>query len=161
MSAYEQYGPGFFFVICSVQVEQSGNYLLRMRDIKMKDEMKEPEFEENKLAIIDMEKANISMGPNTDAALKMLKLLADSIGADELLFREAYKKNDIKATRELFHKIKGGLNYCGVPRLQNIVNKLHDEVKKVSDLSELQPMYEEFYMEIQNFLHEYAKIKKD
>ena len=116
-------------------------------------------IESNGHAIIDIQQTINRLGYDKKTAFDMLALLAQGIKQDKLLFEQALQTNNISQTRELFHKIKGGLNYCGVPRLQNIVNKLHDEVKKAAQLSTLQPLYEDFYKEIDDFIREYERLQ--
>lgn len=109
--------------------------------------------------IIDIQQSIDRLGYDKKTVFDMLALLAQGIKQDQLLFEQALQSNDIPQTRELFHKIKGGLNYCGVPRLQAIVNQLHDAVKKTTQLSSLQPLYEDFYKEIDSFIQEFERLQ--
>lgn len=110
--------------------------------------------------IIDLQATMDLMSCDKETALEMLDLLCHSIQEEKILFQKAYQQNDILTTRKLLHKLKGGLTYCSAPRLQKAVEDLHEEVKKTAQLSSLEPLYNRFYQEIKDFIHELNKIKR-
>lgn len=110
--------------------------------------------------VIDLDATFKLMGDNQTVVLDMLSLLAENLQQEKLALEAAYRTHDHLKTRKLLHKMMGGLSYCGVPRLQKITAILQDEVKKTDQLSSIESIYCELYREIDCFVEELAKIKK-
>lgn len=110
--------------------------------------------------VIDLDATFKLMGDSQTVVLDMLSLLAENLQQEKLALEAAYRINDTLKTQELLHKMMGGLSYCGVPRLQKITAILQDEVKKTEQLSSIESIYSELYREIDGFVEEFIKIKK-
>lgn len=97
--------------------------------------------------IIDLQTTMNLMSNDKETALEMLELLSQNIQEEKLLIQQAYQKNDILDTRSLLHKLRGGLSYYGVPKLKKSANELHEEVRKIKQLSSIEHLYHSFYKE--------------
>ncbi len=110
------------------------------------------------LPIIDMKQGTQLASRNPQLAVELLDILCHDLPSDLIFIEEAYQKNDIKMLRDLFHKLKGGLCYCGVPRLRLALNILHDEVREVENVAEIQHLFDRLYEEVNLLLEEHKKL---
>lgn len=111
--------------------------------------LKEGATESDDLAIIDLDLGMKRIGADNDEkAVIAIGMLVDSLKEDIALLKQLYSAEDIKGTRDMLHKIKGGLDYSGVPRLQKKVNSLHTAIKEKEDLSELDRLFNAVYEQV-------------
>lgn len=69
-------------------------------------------------------------GNNADIAKEMLSLLVKSLPEDLLEIKQlAMDKNDSLLARKL-HQFQGGVSYCGVPRLKQVIIDFQSALKK-------------------------------
>lgn len=92
-----------------------------------------------------------------DKAIKILSLLYEILQQDILVLKDAESHNDIEKSREILHKIGGGLCYSGTPRLEEAFELLHDDVKRVSELSEIAEMFTLAYHEVKLFMKQFEE----
>jgi two-component system aerobic respiration control sensor histidine kinase ArcB len=91
-------------------------------------------------------------------AIEALGILYETLQEDIPNLKAAEKKNDIAAAREVLHKIRGGLYYTGTPRLEAAFKELHDEVKRVHELSKIDFLFQLAYAETKIFSDEFKKL---
>ena len=109
------------------------------------------------LTIIDLE---LTKGlVKKELAIELLEMLCEQLPTEIKLMKEAYSRNGIEDIRALFHKMKGGLGYCGVPRLRKAADEVHDEVKNVKFVNEIEPLFENFYREADVFIQTFQSMK--
>jgi len=88
------------------------------------------------LPIIDLVDGKISIQTDSEEdALEMIEKLIELLPQDIALLDAAYRARDRKQLLAILHKIKGGLFYCGVPRLRQHIDTIHDWVKDTDDLT--------------------------
>ncbi len=111
------------------------------------------------LAVIDlalgMQRISVQVeGPAIEALGILYKTLQEDIPA----LQKAEENNDIEKAREVLHKIRGGLYYSGTPRLEESFRVLHDEVKRTSDLRNIDLLFSLAYDEVKLFAEEYQEL---
>lgn len=74
------------------------------------------------------------------------------------LMRNARLNNDLRALRELLHKLRGGFCYVGVLQLQQAATDLHEMIKKSPSLDAIDSLFEMFYTQAEKVLTEYQRI---
>lgn len=111
------------------------------------------------LAVIDLALGMQRISaPDEQTVLEALKILLATLREDIPLLQQAEKKNDIEKTREILHKIRGGLYYSGTPRLEETFRVLHDEVKRNSDLKKIDRLFSLTYNEVKLLAEEYQAL---
>lgn len=83
-----------------------------------------------KLGIIDWDEALRLANNNHQLAKEMLQLLTERLPDDRDDIVNAFNNQDLSRTKQLSHKLRGALCYCGVPRLRQVVERLDNELKK-------------------------------
>jgi two-component system, NarL family, sensor histidine kinase BarA len=101
------------------------------------------------LAVIDLNLGmkRISAG-NDEKAVIAIGMLVDSLKEDIIELKRLQASNNIRGIRENLHKIKGGLDYSGVPRLQKCVALLYSEINEDAELSTLKPLFDAVYAQV-------------
>lgn len=77
-------------------------------------------------------------------ALDLLSMYSETLSQEMIALKEAAKINDRKEIRSILHRLRGGATYCGVTKLSNVMEKVHEEVKQNhnKDIHEiLAPLY--------------------
>ena len=108
--------------------------------------------------IINLEETMKILSCDQETAVKMLKMLFDTIQGDKVRLEIAYKNNDIQTTQEILHTLEGCLCYCKAPKLNQVIIELHEQTKHINKLSSLRAIYDQLYQEIDNFVEEYYQI---
>ena len=91
-------------------------------------------------------------------ALDMLKIFADTLDQDIIPLKNAQKQEDVKAIRDVLHKMRGGFSYTGVPRIERACIELHNAVKAVDDLKKISDLFDAVYEEVKLFKEKYFAI---
>lgn len=73
----------------------------------------------NTLPIIDREEALKLAGNNQALADDLLALLISNLPADLAAIQAAYAVDNEAELKKQLHKLRGGVAYCGLPRLKN------------------------------------------
>ena len=94
-----------------------------------------------------------------ELAIELLEMLCDQLPKEIKLIKEAYERNDIEKLLSIFHKVRGGLGYCGVPRLQRAIDTVYDRIKNVKFASEVEELFDIFYNESDVFIRTYREMK--
>lgn len=102
--------------------------------------------------VIDLKLGNQLANGNEDLAKEFLSMLVNSFPEELIKMEAAYKLQAVETVSSILHKLRGGLSYCGVPRLKEACIRLDEYLK--SDQKEL---IEKLY---QQFLSEFNKVKK-
>ena len=102
------------------------------------------------LAILDMQLLNTQF--DASMVIEITTLLLNELLQERHNLQVAYEKQDWLTLRNLSHKLKGGVSYCGAMRLQAACSQLEIAIKK----SETE-FYEKFYYHL---LHEIASLEK-
>ena len=92
-------------------------------------------------------------------AKKLMDMLQNDLPVEVKNIKNAKKNNNIKQLREIMHKLKGSFCYCGVPKLRNVTNILHDAIKDTDSLDKIDHLFNDFYKEVNAFLKEYETVK--
>lgn len=101
------------------------------------------------VAVIDLHLGLQRMSAKHDEkALIAIGMLIDSLKEDINVLKECYDKNDIAGVREILLKIRGGLDYSGVPRLQQSIAVLHAALKNSDDTAMLKPLFNNVYEQV-------------
>ncbi len=101
------------------------------------------------LAIIDLKLGMKRISADNDEkAVIAIGMLIESLEEDIVELKRLQVNNNIEGVREMLHKIKGGLEYSGVPRLQRHIALLYSEVHASTDLTTLQPLFDAIYEQI-------------
>lgn len=109
--------------------------------------------------IIDVQETIRLCDNHENLAWDLLGMLVDELQKEVPLIEAARRAGDVTYLRELFHKMEGGLSYCGVPRLRKASRVLHDAVKQLP-LAELDDLFANFYKEADVFSQAQKKLKR-
>ncbi len=102
---------------------------------------------ENKELIIDWELATKLAGNKRDLAEEMLSIMVKSLPYELETIKIALATHDIATLAKLLHKFRGGLSYCGLPRLKNAATAFETAVK-TNQLSTLAKHYSDLEEEM-------------
>lgn len=98
------------------------------------------------LAVIDLKLGMKRIGAgNDEKAVIAIGMLIESLEEDITELKRLQASNNVEGVREILHKIKGGLEYSGVPRLQKHIALLYSEINNHADLPALQPLFNAIY----------------
>lgn len=90
--------------------------------------------------------------------LDLLSMYTENLTEDIAAMKVAAQTNDRPAIRAILHRLRGGAAYCGVTRLSNVMEKVHEGVKHNNNgdinaiLAPLYPVVEETLLEIKKIL---------
>lgn len=113
------------------------------------------------LSFIDMKLAEKRVGNNSQLAVELLDMLVASLPDNLAIIQSAYQNNDIQIIRDEFHKLYGGLCYCGTPRLSKALQKVHEAVKTTADLTSLEDLFNNLYKEVDFLLKAHKELRKN
>ena len=88
----------------------------------------------NTLPIIDREDGLTLAGNNQDLADDLLALLIKNLPADLATIQAAHASNNEAELKKLLHKLRGGVAYCGLPRLKSILMTTEANLKEGSQV---------------------------
>jgi two-component system sensor histidine kinase BarA len=80
--------------------------------------------------VIDWELGIKLAGNNRALAVDMLKIFAKNLPDEINAIRQAINTHDETDLLLHLHKLRGGVSYCGLPRLKKIIVTFEKEVKK-------------------------------
>lgn len=98
---------------------------------------------------------------NDEKAVIAIGMLIESLEEDIALLKQLQANNNVEAVREVLHKIKGGLEYSGVPRLQKHIALLYSEINTNRELSALQPLFDAIYEQVALVTAAYQELVVD
>ena len=119
------------------------------------------ELPTSELPIIDLELGKKRLGTDQESkAMTAIEMLLDSLVVDMKNLQKAKAEDDNIEARQVLHKINGGLNYSGAPRLQYYVSELHHAVKKHEHLNDIAELFQKVEQEVQLLNKEYRALLK-
>src|SRR5436190_23343827 len=80
-------------------------------------------------SLIDWDLAIQRANHDRNLANDLLALFVTNLPAELLALKIAASEQNYSELQRLAHKMHGGLRYCGLPRLQNLVASLETELK--------------------------------
>lgn len=91
------------------------------------------------LPIIDREAGLKLAGNNQELANDLLALLIKNLRTDIASIQTAYTNNHQDELKKQVHKLRGGVAYCGLPRLKNVLIAIETSLKneKPQDVHDL------------------------
>ncbi len=113
---------------------------------------------EGELPIIDFALSLQIVDGNKKLASELLGLLCAELPQDLLQIQEYKQKQDIMGLRELLHRLRGGLSYCAVPRLQQAAVALHGALRNSPSFENSEHFFQKFHEEASILLQEYEKL---
>ena len=84
----------------------------------------------NKALVIDLELGARLAGNKPELAKELLQLLVKKLPNDMRDIEQAHEQNQNQQLKSLVHKLHGASNYCGAPRLRNVLAELETALKK-------------------------------
>lgn len=109
------------------------------------------ELNVDKLPIIDKEMALKLAGNDQSLANDLLALLIKNLPADLAAIKQAYLNQDEKELRQQLHKLRGGVAYCGLPRMKAVLTEFENEFED-ADRHNLPKLLERLDAEVQALL---------
>lgn len=80
-------------------------------------------------AVIDLEQGAKLVGGNEQLAKETIVMLVESFTEELTKLEKACKNPDLIAAQPILHKLRGGVSYCGVPRLKEACVRFDDYLK--------------------------------
>lgn len=105
--------------------------------------------------IIDLELGAKLVGGDLDFAKEAIQMLVDSFSEELIILDKACKTSDIEIAQAVLHKLRGGISYCGVPRLKEACIQF-DNYLKTAKIDLIPQYYESLLVEF-NLLKEKLK----
>lgn len=121
-----------------------------------RDQSYHHEADSNK--IIDLEKGAAIISSDVKAAKKAIDLLMEVLPQTQKDLHRAFECGDFDSMSESVHKFRGGVAYCGVPRLQRAVQALEIGLKS-GDLQQIKELYQNLSAEIKAFVEAYRSLE--
>lgn len=115
---------------------------------------------EDQLPVIDLNLGAQILGSDVQAARNMVEELVKMLPGDLEEVKAAFKTNDRKKLKELAHYIKGGVSYCGTPRLKIAATELDQYIRESIDDAVIEVAYKNLCDEIEALLTEFQKLPK-
>lgn len=97
--------------------------------------------------IIDLNLGATLVGKDTVFAKEMLNTLVNTFPEELKKLETAHKKEDWNTIKDVIHRIKGAVSYCGTPRLQKISTELLNYLHS-AETKEREKLYQAFLAEI-------------
>ncbi|MDA1300598.1 MAG: response regulator [Proteobacteria bacterium] len=79
--------------------------------------------------LFDLELSLAAANQRAELAAELLTLLIANLPADQQAINDAFKQGDTQALRDAVHKLMGAVRYCGVPRLNQAVERVETIIK--------------------------------
>lgn len=89
----------------------------------------ESDLLELKGEVIDLKLGAELVGGNRELAKNAIAMLVDSLASDIESLEKFCHSHDLEAAQAILHKVKGGVSYCGVPRLKEACVRLDTYLK--------------------------------
>lgn len=102
------------------------------------------------LAIIDWEQSTKLAGGSLAHAKEFLTFLANDLGLQLTLIKQAHNSKNIDEIKRLLHRLRGGLSYCSTPRINAVVERMESEIDHYHDIKR---SISEFEMEATQLIH--------
>ncbi|MDX2165117.1 MAG: Hpt domain-containing protein [Gammaproteobacteria bacterium] len=97
--------------------------------------------------IIDLNLGAKLVGKDTVFAKDMITTLVEGFPSELKKLETAYAKQDWATIKDVVHRVKGGVSYCGAPRLQKISATLLDYLHSAKT-DDREKLYQDFLSEI-------------
>lgn len=97
--------------------------------------------------VIDWELAIRLAGNNRDLATDMLKIFTQSLPAEMNAITQAIHAHNVTELLLHLHKLRGGVSYCGLPRLKKIITLFEKELKN-NNIEQVPALFSEFENEV-------------
>lgn len=115
---------------------------------------------QDQIPVIDLQLGAGLISGTDEKAMQMIKRLVAMLPADLANIKTAFTENNDKKLGELVHYIKGGIGYCGTPRLKDSVDELDRLIKTQAEKHLIQNAYKQLCQEILAVISEYDKMPK-
>lgn len=96
--------------------------------------------------VIDLELGAKLVGGDLNFAKEAIQMLVDSFNEELTMLDRACKNSDIETAQAILHKLRGGISYCGVPRLKEACVQF-DNYLKTGKIDRIPQYYECLYTE--------------
>lgn len=107
------------------------------------------EAQDSELPIMDLALgAKLLGGDNVAQAELMIATLVRMLPGDLGKVTAAFKAHDLITLKEMAHYIRGGISFCGTPRLKKAIARLDDSIRTGVDLQTLKAAYDNFCSEV-------------
>lgn len=106
--------------------------------------------------IINWDEALRLANQNHELAEEMLKMLVERLPEDQQDILDCYAQQNFDKLKQLTHKLRGALCYCGVPRLRHAVEQLDNALKQPSPKHQMDELVQQFAEEVQTLMSAYA-----
>lgn len=97
--------------------------------------------------IIDLNLGASLVGKDAKFAKEMINTLVNTFPDELKKLEAAHKKEDWATIKDVIHRIKGAVSYCGTPRLQKIATELLHYLHS-SEIKDREKLYQAFLAEI-------------
>ncbi len=94
---------------------------------------------------IDIPLAIARAGGRPDLARDLLRMLLDELPGHLEAVAEARRTGVMEALRETLHRLGGAAAYCGVPRVEEAVRRLHEAVRDRRPGVDIGPLAEDLH----------------
>lgn len=128
-----------------------------IKNLKEQEKSVIEDFDHKKTSdlVIDLELGAQVVGSEEEVK-QMLQMLITSLPDEKIAICKAFELQTIKELKYHVHKLRGGLVYCGVPRLLKAACELEDVI--IGSQENIKNLYEKFLNEIEEFTSEYEKM---
>lgn len=107
--------------------------------------------------VVDLKSGAKTCGSDISFVKEMLAIFVTSIPEEIANLEIAHKKNDWKTIEAIAHKLRGGANYCGTPRLQLACTQLENYLR-AANTTHRETLYQQLLQEIQAVKEQVALI---
>jgi two-component system, NarL family, sensor histidine kinase BarA len=108
---------------------------------------------------INLKEGSNLAGGKIEIAKQALDLVMETLPQDYQAIQKTYVAKDYEKMYQLIHKWYGGLCYCGVPRLRDIMNSLRHALQH-PDEEVLPSLMEKLKKEVEFLLKEYKQLNQ-
>ena len=121
--------------------------------------IKSKDSKESELPVIDLVLGAEILGTeDIQKAKMMVQELVKLLPSDLEKVKAAYDAKDNTQLKNITHYIKGGVSFCGTPRLKKAVVELDELCNKTNSPIAIEAAYKNLCYEIEVLLTEYAKL---
>jgi HPt (histidine-containing phosphotransfer) domain-containing protein len=110
------------------------------------------------LSIIDLKLGAEIIDSDVEAAQDMVAQLCAMLPGDLEKIQAAFSEKNYPLLKELAHYVKGGVSFCGTPRLQAAVTELEKVIRPKTDPLIIEAAYAKLCLEIAAVIQEYERF---